>query len=395
MEAPAAEPAPAFDNDFFRRVAELVAHPIFVKDRSCRLVFLNDAFVQMVGFSREQMLGKTDYDLFPREEADFFREKDEQMFRERRRIVIEEEPITDSSGVVHVLTTTKVPMFDHTGEPTHLVGIIHDISQLKQAETALLRSNLELEARVQERTAALRAAQADLVRKERLAVLGSLAGGVAHQIRNPLGAIKNATHLLEGYISSTYVDRSGARHALSIIHEEIGLANRIITDLLDYARVRPPECRPIDAGFLVEQVLGAHVDGSSVAVLRELAAAAEVLVDPEMAQGALANVIRNAVEAAMAGGRLPAIVVSTRIEGVKLVIRIRDNGPGVSAEIRPHLFEPLYTSKPTGLGLGLVTARALLEVQGARLELAESGPDGAAFEVTLPCAPAALRARCT
>ena len=117
--------------------------------------------------------------MFPKEEADFFRLKDEELFRSESKVVIEEETITDAHGELHVLATTKVPLRDPDGRVTHLVGIIKDITVLKDAQEQLRQSNEELEARVAERTQQLREAQRELLRTERLAVLGKLAGGVA------------------------------------------------------------------------------------------------------------------------------------------------------------------------------------------------------------------------
>jgi len=380
-----AGPKTGLDPAFFELIADHVAHPIFVKDRSFAWVFVNDAFAKMVGVPRGELLGKSDPDFFAKAEADFFRAKDIEMFASGKKIVIDEEPITDAKGNRHVLATTKVPLCDANGNITHLVGIIHDITQLKAAEEALRRSNAELEMRVRERTAALQAAQADLVRKERLAVLGSLAGGVAHQIRNPLASIKTAAHVLRELSRDT--GDPDIAETVSIIQEEVGRANRIVTDLLDYARVRAPDKRPINPAFLVEQALGAYATDAGVTVERHMEELLDVAVDAEQVQGALGNIVRNAVEAACANGMKGILSVSSRREGAMLVIRISDSGPGVAKEIREHLFEPLFTTKTLGLGLGLVTARTLIESQGGRLDLVPTSEiGGATFDVFLPLA---------
>jgi PAS domain S-box-containing protein len=374
------------DGEFFRSVADHIAHPIFVKDSSFRFVFVNRALSQMLGIDRDAMIGKTDYDFFPPAEADFFRRKDEEVIATRHEVVIDEEPITDARGERHVLATTKVPIFDDAGNILYLTGIIHDITRLKAAEEELRRANASLEERVMERTRALEAAQEDLVRKERLAVLGALAGGVAHQIRNPLAAIKGAAHVLGN--ATREIGPPIVQASINIIQEEVARANRIVTDLIDYARVRPAEKKSISAGYLVEQALGAYIPPENVRLARDMATNADVLVDAEQVQGALGNLVRNAIDAVSPSGGV--ITAATRIDGSDLVIRISDTGPGLAEKARAHLFEPLFTTKTSGLGLGLVTARALIEAQSGRIEyITPPGPintNGAAFDVRLPLA---------
>jgi PAS domain S-box-containing protein len=357
---------------------EHVAHPIFVKDANFRYVYLNRACTTMVGYPLEAMLGKTDYDFFPKAEADFFRAKDEEIFSIGRAIVIDEEPITDSQGRRHVLAATKVPLRDAADKITHVVGIVHDITRLKAAEDALRHANQELEERVEERSLALAAAREDLHRKERLAVLGRLAGGVAHEIRNPLAAIRSAAQILRRMVSSPERLKAGA--PLDIIDEEIRRADRIITDLIDYARVRPPTRVPVAVGYLVEQALGGQCFPRSVHIERDLPDLPHVLVDPQQVQGALSNVFRNALEAVRGEGTL---AVRARLELEQVVLRISDSGPGIPGNVRDRLFEPLFTTKTCGLGLGLVTARSLLENQGGAIECIASSA-GATFEVRLP-----------
>ena len=132
---------------FFHSILDHVAHPIFVKDRRFRWVFLNRAFCSMVQRPCEEMLGKSDYDFFTKDEADFFRMKDREMFDARKSIEIDEEPITDALGRRHVLATTKVPLFDRSGEISHLVGIIHDLTRRKAAEEQARQLAVERAAR--------------------------------------------------------------------------------------------------------------------------------------------------------------------------------------------------------------------------------------------------------
>jgi PAS domain S-box-containing protein len=363
--------------EFLAAIVDHVAHPIFVKDRAFRWVLLNRSACELFGYRREDMLGKSDYDFFPKPEADFFRQKDLELFATKSEIVIDEEPLTDASGQRHVLATTKVPLRDETGEVTHLVGIIHDITRLKAAEAALRSANLEYEQRLDQRSRELIAAQDELVRKERLAVLGQLAGSVAHQIRNPLAAIKNAASVLKRSTGEEVV----VTQMLSTIDDEVRHANQIVTDLLDYARVRPPTTRPIDVGYLIQTALDGQQVPPGVRVTLRVPDLPPVQVDADQVHMALANLVRNALDAMPDGG---ALTLSAELDDRDIVVVVEDSGSGVRPEVQKRLFEPLVTTKPRGLGLGLTTARILLENQGGSVAYCERGGPGTRFKVRLP-----------
>ena len=366
--------------DFLAEIIERVAHPIFVKDREFRWVLLNQAFCDMVGYTSEALLGRTDYDFFPAPQADFFRHKDLEMFTTGAQVTIDQEPITDADGQLHTLATTKVPLRDALGEVTHLVGIIHDITRLKAAEDALREANEQLEQRVLQRTIELETAQEELVRKERLAALGQLAGGLAHQIRNPLGSIANAAYVLKRAVGEA--PAAAVSSSVEIILEETWRANRLISDLLDYARVRAPNQQPISLRELLESVIVAHGVPHRIRVAVHAPDRPLISADEEQLRGALDNLMRNAVEAMPVGGTLR---FDARPEGTKMRLAVSDTGSGIAPEVRGKLFEPLITSKPLGRGLGLTTARALIENQGGTLDC-EAVATGACFVVMLPLA---------
>ena len=368
------------NEEFLSAIIDHVAHPIFVKDRDYRFVLLNRAMEGMVGIPRAEMLGHTDYDFFPKEQADWFREKDLEMFTLGKRVEITEEPITDKDGRHHVLATTKVPLRDARGVITHLVGIIHDITPLKRAEEALREVSNVLERRMQERTDELLAAQTALVRRERLAVIGLFAGSLAHQIRNPLGSIKNAAYLVQ--LASPTVD-DDLRRALNIIQDEVGRANQIITDLVDYARVTAPQLRVVPVDLLMEIALSGLDLPANIAVVTECPALPKVSVDPAQLQRALQKLVKNAVQSMGSGGTL---TLSARAEGGGVFFSVADTGKGIAGDVRERLFEPLVTGAPGGLGLGLITARALIENQGGALALEKTDHDGTCVMLRLPVA---------
>lgn len=371
--------APRTSSEFLSIVIERIAHPIFVKDRDYRFVFVNSAFEKLTGRSADELAGKTDYDFFPRSQADFFRAKDTEMFTSGETIEISEEPITDADGQQHVLSTTKVPLRNDDDEVTHLVGIIHDITPLKEAQQALLESKVELERRVEQNTVELKRTQRQLLHKERLTVLGQLAAGLAHQLRNPLASITNAASVIENRLQD---DRSSdSRIAIGIIKEEVQVANQIITDLLDYARVRPPIPQEIVLRDLVESVLDGFSIPTGIVLRRNIPLELTLVVDGDQLRGALRNLVRNAFEAMPLGGEL-RIVAS--LEGDEIAILVSDTGEGIPSDLRGQVFDPLVSSKPLGLGLGLTTAKMLAENQGGSLTCLDPLEGGATFELRVP-----------
>jgi two-component system sensor kinase FixL len=368
------------NEEFLSAIIDHVAHPIFVKDRDYRFVLLNRAMEGMIGIPRTEMLGHTDYDFFPKEQADFFREKDLEMFTLGKRVEITEEPLTDKEGRHHVLSTTKVPLRDARGVITHLVGIIHDITPLKRAEESLREVSNALERRMQDRTDELLAAQTELVRRERLAVIGLFAGSLAHQIRNPLGSIKNAAYLVQ--LASPTID-DDLRRALNIIQDEVGRANQIITDLVDYARVTPAQRRVVPVDLLMEIALSGMDLPTNVTVVTECPALPKVFVDPAQLQRALQKLVKNALQAMSNGGTLS---LSARSEGDAVFLCVSDTGRGIPEDVRLRLFEPLVSANPGNLGLGLITARALIENQGGALALERTDHEGTCVMLRLPIA---------
>lgn len=252
------------------------------------------------------------------------------------------------------------------------------VGELSHFARGLERAKEEAEVR----SAELASTQESLVRSERLALLGQLAGGVAHQIRNPLAAIMNATFVLTRHTSKDA--HPNVEGAIRIIQDEVRHANSIITGLLDFARVRGLSVQPTSMVELVESVLAAPWIPKSVRVERALATSAPIDIDPDQVREALVNVVRNAVEAMPDGGVLK-FELTTEVGWVVMVIT--DSGPGIASEMREHLFEPLHSTKPLGVGLGLVAARRFVEAHGGRISFVPTA-EGACFEVRLPFATA-------
>ncbi len=229
-------------------------------------------------------------------------------------------------------------------------------------------------------TEELRDSQEQLVRKERLAVLGELAGGVSHELRNPLGAIKNAAYFLNMALKKPEPE---VKETLEILDREVDTSERIISDLLGFARVRPPTLRRVDINEIVQKAISRLTVPESVEMVTQLdEAVPKVLGDPDQLGQVFGNIIRNAIQAMPEGGQLTARTEAPSPEWV--VVSVADTGVGIPDENLSKLFQPLFTTKAKGIGLGLATSKGLVEAHGGIIEVESEVGKGSTFTVRMP-----------
>jgi signal transduction histidine kinase len=254
-------------------------------------------------------------------------------------------------------------------------------NELQQANRLLGQLNEELDGKVQERTRQLLAVQDELVRKEGLALLGQVVGSVGHELRNPLGVMNNAVYFLQTVLS----DADGTiKEYLSIIQDEIADSERIVSDLLDAVRTKPPHLEVVGVRELLEQTLGKLSIPASVAVKLDLPEALPPLgVDALQIHQVFRNLISNAIEAMPEGGTLEIRAVENKPAGT-ITASVRDSGSGMAPEILDKLFQPLFTTKVRGIGLGLVVVKNLIQANGGTVKVESEAGKGSVFSVTLP-----------
>lgn len=350
-------------------VAEHLGQAVCAKDRDGRFVFANAAYCQLVGAEREALLERTESDVLGDDVAVAAAEA-EAIDLKRPIHVAQTFPVAEPRLA---RLTVRIPLSDPSGDVTHIVCVVGASGAVAAPEEQL---DEEIARYEQERDRALRSVQDQLLKKERLMVLGQLAASLAHQIRNPLSVIANAISLASKQIP----EEAGALEALRMANEEVWVVNRIIADLLDYARIRPPARHPVRLADLVSAAVEEEPLPNTIAV-RTVLDEATIEVDAQQVQDAIRNLVRNAREAMDGSGTLS---FRTRLEGEWVELLVEDTGHGVSAQHRHLLFEPLISSKPLGIGLGLPTARALVVNQGGTLDCVEAEGRGARFVMRLP-----------
>jgi PAS domain S-box-containing protein len=228
--------------------------------------------------------------------------------------------------------------------------------------------------------AQLERAQQQLIQGERLAALGELSAVVAHEVRNPLGVIFNSLGSLRRLVRPA----GDARMLFDIVEEEAERLNRIVGDLLDFARPSTPELRPEQIGRVVEDAVGAALgqQETGIQLARELdAEVPPVTMDARLVRQAVLNVAVNAVQAMPRGGR---ITIRTRREGGAALVEIEDTGAGIAEEVRERIFEPFFTTKASGTGLGLAVVKRIMESHGGTVSVRSAPGAGTTFSLRFP-----------
>lgn len=258
----------------------------------------------------------------------------------------------------------------------HLMVVI---AERKRAEDKLHEYSEQLQEMVEERTRDLQDAHEQLVRREKLAMLGQLAGGLSHELRNPLAVIANAVYFLQTTLKEA--DQT-TRDYLDIITSEARNSERIISDLLDFARSRPPELAGVELHPLVSGILKKYPPPENIQLNNEISG--ELLpafADPQHLELALGNLITNAYQAMPEGGWL---IVSASAQGDRVRISVIDTGCGIPEESMNKLFEPLFTTRPQGIGMGLAVTKNLVEANGGSIEIKSEVGKGSTFSIVLP-----------
>jgi signal transduction histidine kinase len=257
-------------------------------------------------------------------------------------------------------------------------NLSREIVERKRAEERLK----EYSERLEKALADLGEVQERLIRQEKLAVLGQLAGGVGHELRNPLGIISNAVYFLQMVLAET--DET-VKEYLELIASRVGEVDKIVADLLDLSRTRPANRQQTIISTLVAETLQRYPPPDPVTITTAIAPdLPAVFVDAQQIGQVLGNLISNAYQAMPGGGQL---TIAAQVVAEWLKLSVTDTGVGMSLETQMKIFEPLFTTKAKGVGLGLAVSRSLIEVNGGAIETQSVEGQGSVFIISIPLAP--------
>jgi len=277
--------------------------------------------------------------------------------------------------------------------PESLTELAGAFKSFTEGTQKLKEMYAQLEGRVSYLTEELEKKNRELERANRLASLGQLAAGVAHEIRNPLGGIELCANLLERELSRTEgaAESPDTRSLVCNIVEGVRRMNSIVENLLSFTRESKIAARPVCLNPLVRQAMDAlqlQSQRNRVRCVCSDAAAGHVAVqgDPDQLRQVFINIMQNAIEAMPDGGTLAIAFAGTRLdEKGYLCVTITDTGCGIPDEMMDKVFNPFFTTKDAGTGLGLAIVHRIVENHNGRISVESRMGRGTAVKIFLPC----------
>ncbi len=410
---------------FHHSLVESLPQSILRKDLEGRFTFGNQKFCNALRMPLEEVIGKTDFDFFPQPLAEKYRNDDRQVIETGNVFETVEEHITPQGEklYVHVI---KTPLRDALGTLRGVQGIFWDVTERKRAEEQLVTQNIRLQEMAHSEHQAhldLKQAQSRMVQSEKLASLGQMVAGVAHEINNPVAFVSNNVAVLER-------DVGEMRDLLAMYSLANDLIERERGDLFEQIQAF---CERVDMSYTLENIKGlldrsrdglnriqqivghlrlfarldegqvneADINGgieSTATIIRNLARKKQVQFEMDLGElpsvtcyaakinQVMMNLLTNAIDACSEGGR---VTVRTRAEETGVRIEVADTGCGIEPAHRDQIFDPFFTTKPVGqgTGLGLSISYGIIQDHGGTIDVDSTIGRGTCFIIHLPLRP--------
>jgi len=364
--------------EHYRLLVETMNEGFMELDENDVFRYVNDALCVMLAYSKSEIIGQ--------HVSKFFDAANRQMLK--KHISLRERGKFESYEIgwtrmdqdkVHTIISPR-PLFDAKNQYKGSFAVITNVTRLKKVSRTLQEYSEKLEEKVEQRTKELQEAQEELVRTEKLAMIGRLAGGVAHELCNPLGAIKDAAFFLNVTLENPNPEM---KEMLEILKKEAIKSERTINSLLDFARPKQLVKRRININEVILDSLLQNAIPNNVGVVKLLNKdLPEIQADPDQLAQVFRNIILNAIRAMSENGKL--IIKSYAPQPKWIAVSFIDTGDGIPQENMGRIFEPLFTTKAKGIGLGLALAKTIVERHGGTIEVESEVGKGSTFIVKLP-----------
>lgn len=358
--------------EFLNSLVDNIPNMIFVKDaETLRFIMFNKAGEQILGYSRDEMLGKSDYDLFPLEEAEFFTANDREVLTKKTLIDISEETIRTGSNEQRILHTKKIPLLDEEGKPQYLLGISEDVTDHRKLEEQLRQA-------------------------QKIEVVGQLAGGIAHDFNNMLGVIIGNAEMAMMQMDPASAFFDHLQQILKAAEHSAGITRQ----LLAFARKQSITPRVLDLNATIEgmlkmlrRLIGENIDLAWLPNGR----GCQIKMDPSQIDQILANLCVNARDAIAGVGKISIetdIVTFDETDCVQqegilpgdfVILMVSDDGQGMDKETMERIFEPFFTTKEIGkgTGLGLATVYGIVKQNNGFINIYSEIGIGTTFKIYL------------
>ncbi len=360
------------DGHFLDSVIDNLPVALFCKDvqEGYSFSLWNKQSEKLFGLKKRDILGKNDYDLFPREQSDFFRKKDRETVEGGMAVEVLEEPVDSPVLGRRYVRTVKVPVKDKSGNPRYLLGISSDVTDSRESQRLIAEQQMQI------------------VRSAKLSSLGEMAGGIAHEINNPLAIIHGKAAQLRSFAESGSLDANKVKVFAEKIERTAWRISKIIRGLRSFARNADHDpCEKVMLSSVIEDTLELCRERFKnygvelrVPVIPEL----ELFCRPSQISQVFLNLLNNAFDAILDKPiRWVELGLEPREDSVR--ISVTDSGAGIPPEIAEKMMQPFFTTKEVGkgTGLGLSISKGIIEDHGGALRL-DSACANTCFRIELP-----------
>jgi PAS domain S-box-containing protein len=360
----------------YRIMMENASDMVTLLDANMRHEYINENELKLLGYQKNELIGKSALDLVHKDDLSSGIEKfmNGLMLGEGSG----EFRIRHKDGHYIWFDMKGRTIIDKDGNKKGLL-FSRDITEMKRMKDELLSINKDLEQRVEKRTRDLKETQEKLIRQEKFATIGKISSIISHELRNPMSTISNSVYYLNMKLDTT--DEKVKKH-VAMIQKEVERSQQIVNELLDFTRVTKLNLTKVNMIDVIKSALDRVTIPHEIVVetcfpeTRSL-----VEMDSQKMERAFLNIITNAIQAMPKGGKL---TMTVKEEQETVHASFKDTGIGISKENIPMLFEPLFTTKSVGIGLGLTMVKDVIDNHGGKIIVESEVGIGTTFEIVLP-----------